>query len=88
MKQLARTEVRLDGTWCPGEVWDWEEHTDGWRPVVSARPQPGKTYIGRVPTSDVRVLGPEGTETHIDTVPTSDVRPDETDHSRGRAAGT
>lgn len=51
-----RTEIRVNGAWCPGVVWDWEEHVDGWYAIVSTHLQIGETYTGRVPASDVRTV--------------------------------
>ncbi len=65
MRRRARIKVLLNGDWCPGEVWDWE--TDGyeWWAIGSARPESGKTYIGRVPESQVHVDNP----TSVPTIP-------------------
>jgi hypothetical protein len=58
MTHQLHTEFLIEGLWCCGTVWDWEEHLDGWWAVVSAHPQVGKTDIGRVPDSHVRELSP------------------------------
>ncbi len=58
MGQQARIEVLLDGVWCSGVVWDWETDGDDWWAVVSARPPVGKTFIGKVPETHVRVVSP------------------------------
>jgi hypothetical protein len=50
----VRTEILVDGVWCWGQVWDWETNDDEWWAIVSACPQSGGTYIGRVPEDQVR----------------------------------